>query len=379
MRIFTPLILLSGLLLINCSNNNRKISEPEETKATLSGIEYATGFDIQYTEGYTRLSVKSPWQKAGNVEYEYLLYTREDSLPDRPNIFRVPVQNVICLSTTHLAMINFIGKAGTISGISGSRYISNPEVSERIKTGEVADVGYGENLSFETIINIHPDVVFVYGVSGTVLKSVTKLEELGIQVVFVADYLEDTPLGKMEWIKFIAAFYNKEKEAAIKFDSIADNYLRLTNLAKTSTYKPKIMLGMPWQGTWYVSGGKSYIARLIQDAGGDYVWHNLDSKESEPVNLESVFSKTLDADIWLNVSSANSLKDITDVDERFDKIKAFKTKRVFNNNLRVNVSGGNDYWESGIVHPDKILADMIFIFHPELISDHTLYYYQQME
>ncbi len=74
-----------------------------------------------------------------------------------------------------------------------------------------------------------------------------------------------------------------------------------------------------------------------------------------------------------------SLDQMKDVDARYADFKAFKNKKVYTYTARVNEAGANDYFESGNVKPDLILADHIKILHPKLLPNYKLYYYKKLE
>jgi iron complex transport system substrate-binding protein len=220
--------------------------------------------------------------------------------------------------------------------------------------------------------------VLAYGIQGETATQYKKLEELGIKVVLNGDYLESLPLGKYEWIKFLAAFFDVSSEASEKFTTIEREYLSLTGMCDSLKYKPKVMTGLPWKGAWYVPGGESYLAQMIKDAGGDYIWNDIQQRESVPLNFEKVIERGSTADFWINTGLSNSLNDILNEDMRLEKVKPFQEKRIFNNNAITNPTGGNDFWESGITHPQVILKDLIKIFHPELLPAHKLVYYKKL-
>jgi iron complex transport system substrate-binding protein len=291
----------------------------------------------------------------------------------------VPVEKVVCLSTTFVGFIDFLHQEETIVGISGEKYVTSPSLSERISNGRIPDVGYDENLSYEKLIQLRPDVVFVYGITGSVSSIVARLDEVGIKPVVVAEYLEETPLAKMEWIKYFGAFFGQMNEAGLKFDSVASNYNKLAQKAAMEKNKPKIMLGLPWSGTWYISGGKSYMASLLRDAGGLYLWHDLPYNDSRPVSLEKVFEKSFEADFWLNPGEAGSKADILLVDSRFSQLRAFHDNSIYNNNNQVNSRGGNAYFEKGVVEPDIILSDIISVIHPHLLPSYPMKYYKKLD
>ncbi len=377
MRIIWIAIIIAGLTSCRSKvSDNQKNTDHFITDS----LKYAGGFDIQHAGDDKLLTVSNPWQKAKGISYHYLL--THDSLASAGKdtlVIHIPVTKVVCLSTTHVAMLNFIGEIQSIKGIASGGYVNNRIIHDKLENDEMAEVGYNEDLNFESILKLQPDVVFIYGVSGDVLKSVNKLAELGIKVVYVADYLEDDPLGKMEWVKFMAAFFDRDSLAAAKFDSVAQHYNQLKILTSDVNQRPNVLLGLPWKGTWYVTGQHTFAARLIEDAGGNYLWKDLDSRVSEPYGLETVYARAVKADVWLNPGAVNSLKELAAVDERFSQLPVFISDEIYNNNRRINAAGGNDYWESGIVTPDVILADLIHILHPDILPGHALYYYKKIE
>ena len=133
--------------------------------------------------------------------------------------------------------------------------------------------------------------------------------------------------------------------------------------------RPEVMTGLPWKDSWFVAGGRSFAARLIADAGGNYMWRDIQSSEAMPLDLESVFSRAVSADIWINPGVASSIEDLP----------VLKKGSIYNNNARMSEGGGNDYWESATVRPDLILADLISVFHPELLRDHSMLYYKKLK
>jgi iron complex transport system substrate-binding protein len=243
----------------------------------------------------------------------------------------------------------------------------------------VKEVGYNQALNYETIVDLAPDVVFFYGVEGAVNTSAARLEEMGIRVVYCAEYLEAHPLGKAEWLLFFASFYGREEQAAAFFHEVDSAYSAMSDLAASSSEKPVIFTGLPWKDTWYVAGGRSYLASLIRDAGGHYLWEDHPSSEAVAMDIESVYSKALNADIWINPGVAGGLEELRSFDSRYALLPALSAGRVYNNNRRMGPGGGNDYWESGTLRPDLILSDLIAALHPELMPDHQFFYYRQLK
>jgi len=202
--------------------------------------------------------------------------------------------------------------------------------------------------------------------------------EAGFKPVVNASHMETTPLGRTEWIKFIAAFFNKEAEAECVFDDIVNRYEAMAEKTRTVSRRPTVFGGVAWRGTWYMPGGASYHARFLADAGADYLWRDDNYVGSKPVAIETVFERARDAEFWVDTKMCASLEELLAVDERYGLFASFRAGKVFNNDARVTREGGNDYWETGVARPDLVLADLISIFHPKLIPDHERIWYRQL-
>ena len=345
-------------------------------------IAYAKGFRIVEFPGYTKINVHNPWQGAENISFTYYLVNCENDIPKEligEIVIRTPVKRIVCLSTTHIALLEFVDEISSLVGMSSPQFVTNKEVINALNNGEIIDVGYEKKLDFEKIVHLNPDLVLAYGIGSEVTGYMKKLNELGITVVLNGEDLEKEPLAKAEWVKFIAAFYNKENVASRKFDKMTQQYNFLKDIASKEKDKPLILTGLPWKGAWYVPGGDSFAAQFIKDAGGSYLWNKNRSTEAIPLDLETVYEKALKADFWINPGAASSIKDILLVDKRLGGLDVIQTGMIFNNNAVVNKKGGNDYWESGVTNPHLILKDLVKIFHPELLPDHNFVYYKKVE
>ncbi len=389
-------VLLLAILLPACYSPEKDASpgvtgfQRDSSRSEGTGTEYARGFRIEKYSGYTVLHVIDPWQGSSGIHLKYVLSSSPDEVPDSLRqlpLIKTPVKRVICMSTTHVAMIDALGKTGTIVGVSGPDYISSPLLRNRIINKEAFDVGADQSLNYERIISLKPDVLISYGVTADISGMVKRLGDLGIPVVLNADYLENEPLGKTEWLKFMAAFFEMESEADSIFEGIAFDYEKYRDLAEQtvaeyfldpSAKRPTVITGLPWKDAWYIPGGKSFAAAFIRDAGGDFLWKDMDSHEAAPVNLESVFMRAIDADFWINCGSALKLEDILETEARLVKLGPYKKSGVYNNTARQNPTGGNDFWEKGVMEPQLILADLISIFHPGLLPEHKLVYYEHL-
>ncbi|MDR2292054.1 MAG: ABC transporter substrate-binding protein [Prevotellaceae bacterium] len=371
-------LLCCVLLVSACIQNKVKTETTDEQSEIYYKPTFSKRFVIEKRGNDKCLIVHNPWQGSQNVKFTYTL-TNDDN--DAVQTIKIPVERVICLSSTHVAFVDFIDKTDKIVGVSGTGYISNENVRLRIADGQIADVGYENYLSYEVIASLKPDVIFAYGVDGELGKTEAKLNEMGIKLVYIGEYLEETPLAKAEWLVAVAAFFAEEEKAMEKIKNIEHEYNQFKQLAENVEIKPKVIINAPYRDVWYLPATKSTVINLLKDAGGEYIFENetKDSKESNPVNIEYVYTKALDAGVWINQNNETSLRQLQNLDARLINIPAFKSGNVYNNNKRLNSQGGNDFWESGVVNPQIILKDLIKIFHPALLPEHQLFYYRKLE
>lgn len=376
------LFLLFMVSLVSCRMSTGELSKGNQEGVNSMQNLYAKGFQIDRYKDFKILSVFNPWQHAKGVVYKYILTKDLNTIPDslkKYDIIVTPVKRVVCLSTTHLAFIKELNEMDAVCGVSAPEYIYDSLTLQKVAKGQIRNVGYDQALDIETVISMKPDFVMAYGVGSESSGQFQRLKQLGIKVVFNAEYLERTPLGKAEWINFVGAFFDKEDTASLYFRKTASNYEALLKSASSVSKKPMVLCGLPWKGVWYVPGGKSYASNFIYDAGGDYLWKEDTGSESLPLSLETVMERSNMADFWINPGSVSNSTEIIAIDPRMKNIRSLQTKRIFNFNLRQSPGGGNDFWESGVVHPDWILKDLIAIFHPELVPNHTFVYYQNLK
>lgn len=373
---FPALLVATSLALAFLSCGNSGTVAPSYIKG---GTEYAERFAIEKRKDYYLLSVLNPWQNTEKTYFTYYLAGKDVILPDsipEESIIRIPVSRVVCMSVTHVAMLDALDMREAIVGISGKRLIYNPKVNRDLSSGKISDVGYDNNIDKELILSLQPDLLIAYGVTESSSEYLRRLGEMGVRILFDADYLEDHPLARMEWIKVMGILTGREKEADSIFNSVAFRYNSLADRVKENVLsKPMVLLGAPWEDVWYVSPSNSYIVKLIYDAGGTYIFSDLQAGNAMPFSVETVFSRASDADIWLNPGVASSLNEIKRDDHRLALLPAYMKGNIWNNRKRMTPSGGNDYWEGAVVNPDILLRDIVVILHPELeVSAETVYF-----
>lgn len=369
------------LLLLTSSCRQSPATKTLHTAKTGSAqIKYAKGFSIDYYDGYKLLNIYSGIGPTADT-IQYVLLAKGARAPDgftKAQLITIPVQHMVAMSSTHVAQADFAGVANTIVGLGSFKYITSPVVRKNIAAGKVKDVGVDGTMNEEMLISMKPGLVIVMGTPDAKFSKYKTLTNAGLSVMLNSEWLENTPMGRAEWVKVMAALTDKEELVDKKFDAIEKEYQRLAQIGRNAKSKPSVISGMPFKGVWNVPDGDSYMAEFFKDAGTNYQWSGIKGKGSLALNFEAVAPVALKADFWLNAGYVNSKKDIQAIDARYADFKPFKTGKVFNFNKRVNDLGANDYWESGAVSPHLILADLIKILHPELLPDHQLVYYKQL-
>ena len=345
--------------------------------------EYSERFIIERNEGYSKLTVLNPWQGAEDVNYYYYITDELSELPDGVDRSKIILRNprkIVCTSTTHIAMLDALGETKLITAVSGSDFVYNQELRQAIDEGRVKDIGYENGYNTELIYSLDPDLVLVYGVGSETTHTFKRLADMGIPVVFIADYLENHPLARTEWIKVYGELLGKEELAGEVFSSVSEEYNAVLNMIKGERKtRHRVLLGLPFKDKWFVSPGNSYISKLIEDAGGRYLWEEISSDEAVPMSLEAVCLKAREADIWLNPGNAQSINNIHMLDARLADLPVSTEGSVFNNNKRVNTRGGNDYWESGTVNPHILLKDIASILNTDLFPGYEPFYYTELK
>lgn len=368
------------VIFLGCHADKEESAKQVNTTGKKIQVEYAKGFVITDHGEYREITVRHP-QDTSHIIATYILADNLDNINTSGKeavLVKTPVKSIACVSTTHAGFLEALHLEHTISGISGTRFIYDPGVRERIDEKQVIEIGTEGSYDLEKIIRMDPNIIMTYQFDDPEYDAFGKFAALGLQTVLNNEYLELTPLGQAEWIKFVAAFYNMSDYADSLFTITAATYNRYKSLAESVINRPTVFTGMPFKGEWTVPGGKSFAATYLHDAGADYIWADDEQTGNFPIAFEVVIQQALHAQFWLHAGAADNLQEITKNDSRLSVFAALQQAHVFNNNKRVNASGGNDYWESGIVNPQNVLKDLIIIFHPELFPSDTLTYYKQL-
>ncbi|MCZ8216578.1 MAG: ABC transporter substrate-binding protein [Cyclobacteriaceae bacterium] len=376
MRLFSLLII--ALFIASCGNkknqNNSFVVDSTYTK-------YAKGFSIAHKDNITQVEVLKAYQGSEEV-LTYWLIDEAGEIPEHEShikIIRTPIKSIVCTSTTHIPLLDYLNESAALIGFPTTDYISSEKMRSRIDNGFVTDLGVDKGLNIERLAALAPDLVMAYTMTSD-YGQFKSIEDLGTPVVMNAEYLEEHPLGRAEWIKYMALFFNKQKMADSVFTAIEESYLQTKAKADQLTgVKPTVLSGIVYGDAWFMPAGQNYAAKLLRDAGFNYLWSDDSTTGFLQLPFELVYSKASQADYWIGVGSFKTLEEITSSDKRYGTFSAFQNKKVFTYNARIGAKGGSEFLELGYLRPDIILQDLVKIAHPQLLSDSTLFFHKKLE
>lgn len=379
-QLIYALCIVHCALITACSPHRTHPDNLSDFSQSLYSPTEASGFSITGKEGSesTLITVSDPWQGADSVASRLFIARAGDEAPlaFSGQVLDGEAKRIAVTSSTHVAMLDALGAADRIVAVSGIGYITNPEIRKR--KADIADIGYEGNFDYEALLAADPDIVLLYGVNGASSME-GKLRELQIPYVYIGDYVEESPLGKAEWMVPISEIIGERENGERQFSRIAERYNALREkVADTVIDAPSVMLNVPYGDSWFMPSASSYMARLIKDAGADYVYTKDTGSSSMPVDLEEAYRLASQADFWLNTDQVESLSMLAEKCQKFKDTRVMRNGYVYNNTLRATPAGGNDFYESAVVNPDILLRDLVAIFHPEIASD-SLFYYKKLK
>ncbi len=377
MKLFSLKLATIAFFIIFFSSCQQKKQTDSNTKNnyTLSNIKYAKGFEIQQYKAYKKLIIKSPYQNAKET-FEYIL--TNNSKASSKNTIQIPLNSIVVTSTTHIPMLELLQVEDKLIGYPNTKYISSTKTRNLIDSGIIKDLGNEERINTELLLNLNPDAVIGFSINSN-NKMFTNIQQLGIPVILNGDWLEETPLGRAEWIKLFGVLFNKEKEADSIFSTIEANYLVAKKSALKTYIKPTVISGGLFKDIWNLPAGASFEATFLKDANTNYLWSDTEGNGSLSLNIENVFEKGKDAELWFAPSFYTSLKDLEAANDMYSKFKAFQNKEVYSFVNKRGKTDGIIYFELAPARPDLVLKDIIKIAHPELMKDYEFTFYEKLQ
>ena len=361
------------LLLSACGGGSKTSSAFD---GEIIPLKYAENLTLIKGEGYTEARLRNPWDTIALLR-TYILVDKDSEMPKHlpeGTLVRTPLSKALVYTATHCNLIHELGTVKSIGGICELQYIKVPEIIEGCQNGTIVNAGEGTNPDIEKIIDLHPDALLLspYENSG----GHGQVEKLKIPIIECADYMETSALGSAEWIRFYGLLFGREALADSIFAEVEKNYNEWKALATAQPVKPRLMCEVKSGSAWYVSGGRSTTGKLYADAGADYVFASYPNAGGVPLSFETVFDKAQDADVWLmkyNHPTDKTYQSLQEDYAPYANFKAFKNKNIYYCNTAYR-----PYYEDFPFHPDRVLKDLIKIFHPSLLPEYELKYFSKL-
>jgi len=339
---------------------------PIEGKDGIIKTEYAQGFKVTYTDEGCLVDIQDPLREESQ-SFHYMLVPageKPSNVPEGYDVLNVPVERIVCMTSLQLSNFICMDELDHVVGITSTRHLFNPEMKERLADGRTKRIGIEGNFDNEVIIGLNPDLILI---SPFKRGGYEALKGVDIPLVPHLGYQETTPLGQAEWIKFVGLLTGEEEKANEIFAGIEQRYNDLKEKAAATEGRPVVLSGELHGGNWYVGGGRSFLAQIFRDAGGEYFLPEDKSSGGLNLDFETVYSQTTNAKYWRIVNSYNgdfSYEVLKAEDARYADLGAFKGKGVIYCNM-----SRKPFYENMPVQPDVVLSDLIHIFHPELLPD----------
>lgn len=372
MNRFSFLAILLALIIVSCSNNKNKQSFSFEDavlsdSSLLIQPQYAKGFSIKYLKNGVRLLDLQDPQDENELTYHFALVPKGNKTFDIPKDYiqvPVPIDRTICMTLLQLSNFIALEAYDYISGITSTKNLYNKTILSRVKEGKIVKIGQEGNFDAEIIMAANPDVIFI---SPFKRGGYEVIKETGITLVPHLGYKELEPLAQAEWVKFIAMFIGKEKEANQLFENISTRYNDLKAKASQEKERPVVFSGEMHGGNWYAVGGKSFLAQMFADAGADYVLKDDPSSGGVNIDFEKMYNMAAKADYWRILNSFTgdfTYEALKTSEPRNADFRAFKEKQIIYCNMKQS-----PYYERSPMEPDVVLKDFVYVFHPELLPD----------
>lgn len=340
---------------------------------TDSEPESRAGFALQPTEEGWTLDVHRPWAGASDTLHYTLGGVRREGFVHIP----IPARRIVAFSATHTAFLEALGQLDAVLALAETDFVYSPAVRERVGRGAIVEVASNDGIDAEVLLNLRPDVILFSGLS-TPGPALQQAERAGIPVLVIGEWAETTPLHRAAWIHVFGALTGTHDVAERHFAEVSQRYMQQVSQARAVTQRPVVLAGSPFRGTWYVPGGDSYMATLIRDAGGLYPWADVRSTGSLSLDEEAILAQAAHADVWLTGNRWPTLADARAEASLIPQFKAVREGRVYQADARAVATGGTDFFESAVVHPDRVLRDVFQIVHPASFPPDSLFYYRRL-
>lgn len=278
----------------------------------------------------------------------------------------LPFKKAMLLNSSLIGFFSELNLENKITGVSSPEYIFSEKIHQLINENKILNIGNEQKYDIEKILSNKPDVIFTNYVPNFA-NTYEVLKNNGIELIFLDDFMEQNPLEKSKYLLLFGKLFGKEKEAEKAYQNIEDNYKKIQALSKNSKSKSLVLCNEMYGSQWFLPGGNSFVAKLINDAGGNYILKDNKESTSVPLSFEEVFIKSKQSNFWINISPHKNKKELLTMNLNYSKMDVFNSGKLYMINNREK-DQANDYFESGVVRCDVVLRDYFKIFHPEDVT-----------
>lgn len=339
-------------------------------------LEHTRLLRLGHTGNFMRADILDPWNE-GAILQSYVLVPHDSipphELPAGATLLRIPLKRAVAFTSLHAALICDLGADGRLAGVCDAAYLFHPILRKRLENGTLADFGSSMHPDLERITTATADALLVSPFQNAGNGNVSAT---GIPLIACADYMEPTPLGQAEWMKFYGLLFGCEARSDSLFTQVETAYDSLRCAVSAVKERPRLMIDMKQGAAWYVPGGGSYLGQMYADAGADYIFSARDESGAIPLSFESVYAAAREADVWLvkygQAADLTYNKLAADFGP-YSNFRPWRERRMWGCN-----TFAVPYYEETPFRPDRLLRDFIRIFHPELLPDHELRYFKPL-
>ena len=376
---YIPMLLLLALLF-SCGNSQNKpglnlVMGGTADSSAMIAPQYAKGFNVKYADNITLLEINDPENKEAE-QFHFALVDKsfKGEIPNGYTRLNIPIRSAICMTSLQLSNFLKLDIPEMVVGITSTRHLHNQKMNQQLKEGKTHKIGIEGNFDNEVIIAINPDVIFISPFKRGGYDAIRNVE---IPMIPHLGYKELTPLGQAEWIKVIGLLTGNASLANSTFEAIESRYNNLKSIVDTVKRRPTVFSGEMRGGNWYAVGGRSFLAQLFRDAGGDYFLKENEESGGVTLDYETVYTNAAHADYWRIVNSFEgeySYNVLKEQDNRYTDFDAWKKHGVIYCNMKEV-----PFYERMPVEPEVVLADFIHVFHPDVLPNHKPQYYHLLK
>ncbi len=358
--IYLCICLLVCLITTACSPKNDRTQQEEPRY-----------FRLTDGENMRILEVLSPWQSGALLGRYYLVSDSTTEVPTDGVRLQVPLKRIATSSATQIGFLEALGQTRRVVAMT------TPQLIYNLPKQPVENIGDDMNIDLERLLLSMPDALLV-SAYGQDMQNTERIRQAGIPVIYMVEWREENPLARMEWIRLLAALTGADTQADSIVTTVRSAYHAEQALSQTITNRRSIMSGASFRGTWYVPAGNTYMGQLFQDAGADYAYADRTNDGSIPINMEQALQVFGKADVWVGCN-AKSYDELRRIDDKQTWFAAYQHHEVYNFCRRETPTGGNDFWETGVVHPEYILRDLRYALYPDSMPDYQPYFIQALK